>query len=325
MNALIIGLGRIGRHILRECLDQYTLNISIYDLNNNLEYLCYFLNFDSTYFLKEERFVFDLNKKTIFDKQTNKSIYFIDPQNFEGDFIIDSSGSYDVFNSCIKIGKKTYITNAVDSKYVDNYVIPNVSKKVNGKIISMNICDVCAIGPILNYVHNKYTIESGAIITMHPWLNYQNLSDNYLESLYDKSTFWHQYHLGRKTTESLISKSTTFVDSLCLALPFFKNKLHGWSYRIPSPIVASATLSINLKSKPNHSNDFINDLLSSPGIIEGDKNKISSDYIGLKQSAALDTHNLYLKDRFVNLKVWYDNELGYVSQILKYISENEGF
>lgn len=324
MNILIIGIGRIGRHILRECLDNYSFNnISIYDLNQNLESLCYFLNYDSSYFLKNERFIVDSSNKEIIDTKNDKKIIFLNPKDFNGDFIIDSSGSADVLNTCFKLGFKTYLTHSINSEKIDHYVIPNISGKVNGKIISMSICDVCSSGPVLNMINSKYEIESGAITTMHPWLNYQNLSDNYLVSSYEKNQFWHQYHLGRKATESLISKETSLVEALCLALPFFKDKLHAWSYRVPTPVVATAILSINLKFQPDNKNNFIRDLLSIPGVIEGGKNKISNDYIGLKEATALDTHNLYINNKFINLKLWYDNEIGYVSQVLKYISNNE--
>ena len=91
---LIVGLGRIGRQLLRQLLthwDHQTVFVS--DLNEDLVNLCYLLNYDSVYGFRTLRFTCDAN--AILDTQTGSLVQFVkvgDINKLDPSFIVlDSS------------------------------------------------------------------------------------------------------------------------------------------------------------------------------------------------------------------------------------------
>ena len=74
----------------------------------------------------------------------------------------------------------------------------------------MSICDTTAIAPIVK-IDQKFKILNGHITTLHPWLNYQNLSGNHVLASGIPNSYWKDY--SRKNTENLIPKTTTAVSA----------------------------------------------------------------------------------------------------------------
>ena len=109
------------------------------------------------------------------------------------------------------------------NKYIDKYVVPNINENEvdlnKDKVISMSICDTTAIAPIVKKIDQKFKILNGHITTLHPWLNYQNLSGNHVLASGIPNSYWKDYSLGRKSTENLIPKTTTAVSALEKVLP----------------------------------------------------------------------------------------------------------
>ncbi len=329
MKILVAGLGRIGRHIIRELCDtKAEIEFDIYDLNQDLANHIYLLNYDSIYGLRSQRF--KLSSKSIIDTLSKKEICFVDMQsrNFDFsayDYVIDSTGSLDFLENAKKTAKRVYITNSLKNSIVDKYSISNVGENKannNDKVVSLSICDTTAIAPILVSLENEFKIIQGHITTLHPWLNYQNLSDNGVESTEVKSTYIGDYSLGRKTTENLIPKNTSAVSAMSFVFPEISKKITSWSFRVPTPIVSTALLNIQLGSETDK--DQIIDLFSAKSFIDiGNENLISSDYVGVKKSCVIDAASIKVLNKTVFFNLWYDNELGYVSQILNLIDELE--
>lgn len=321
----IIGLGRIGRAVFR-ILDKsrFMGNVSIVELNNDIDNLIYLLNFDSIYGLRAEKYK-KINNKTFINIDTNKVFSKKTINDINTGIVIDCTGNLKTsfsFKNNKKINR-VYITNADKNKIVDKFIISGVSKKSKSKFISLSICDATAVGPILSFIDNNYSLLSGNITTLHPWLGYQNLNDNSLISMSIPSNYHKEFALGRKATESLISKPTSIVNAIELAMPKLKNKLTSWSYRVPTPIVSSAILNIRTKLNIKSKDHFINKISNLESVELTNRNRISSDFIGSEYNASINTDSIFIKGNNLYLTSWYDNEYGYSQNILNYIFKNE--
>jgi glyceraldehyde 3-phosphate dehydrogenase len=320
MKIFICGLGRIGLHVLRFLDKNYNCDIEFYDKNENIDNLAYLLNFDTVYGLRSKKYIPDLNRKLIINSETSKKIFFVNPNNSTAKIAIDCSGSPQALNNLISNKfKKIYVTNSSDNINIEEFIIANISKHSKKRVVSVSICDTTAIAPILNYIDRKYLIEAGHITTLHPWLNYQNLSDGPVVSTQIPENYWSDFALGRKSTEALISKSTTAVTALGKVFPKLAKKIGSWSIRVPTPIVSVALLNLTLFYQINNTQEVLENLVKLEGVFLGEENRISADYIGLEASCAVDPKSIYVSQKNIYLSIYYDNELGYVSQILKYI------
>ena len=81
-------------------------------------------------------------------------------------------------------------------------------------MISCSICDAIAIGPLLKVIETNFMISKGNIVTLHPWLSYQNLNDGISRSFAYPGEIVENFALGRASTEALIPKNTSCIKAL---------------------------------------------------------------------------------------------------------------
>jgi glyceraldehyde 3-phosphate dehydrogenase len=316
----VIGLGRIGRHLVRELLRlEQLIHVEIHDLNADLDNICYLLNYDSVYGYREERFI---NKTShIYCSETKKRVFFRAIDSIESSIVIDSTGSPDCLSvlSGTPQFNKIYVTHT-PSNNVDEYIIANVSQNSDKRVVSTSICDTTAIAPILLFLERNYGIKHGHVTTLHPWLNYQNLSDGSVISTAVPNNYWSDYGLGRKSTENIIPKSTSAISALGMVFPLMSKKLDSWSFRVPTPVVSTALLNINMNSTLPGKEKIIELVGKIQGVTVAKPHLTSLDYIGIPYNCAVDGESVSISDHSIYLSLWYDNELGYVRNIIDYIT-----
>ena len=320
MKILICGLGRIGRHTLRYLDDGFDHDIEFYDKVENIDNLVYLLNYDSVYGLRKKKYEASINKKSIINKETQKEFFFCHPNSSSSQLAIDCSGNPFALKELVASKfEKIFVTNSTENKLIDEYTIANVSDPSKKRVISVSICDTTAIAPVLKFVDETFDIINGHLTTLHPWLNYQNLSDGPVLSTQTPSDYLTDFALGRKSTEALIPKSTTAINALGKVYPEIAKKFSSWSYRVPTPVVSVALLNVNVKTEIKDKKNLTESLLSIKGVQAGGGNRVTSDYIGLEANCAIDVDGLLFTKNSVFMSLYYDNELGYVSQITNYI------
>jgi len=345
VNIGINGLGRIGRAIFHNLYNSKNVDIvSINEINNNLENICYTLNYDSTYAIREKKFISKEN--SIFHNLSNKSIkiYHKDKINDvpwkkdQVEIIIDSSG-LKINNALLSDKKLKNIyriqTNADNShsKHLIHGVNENTLKKDYDFNLSSSICDSVALSPIIKLL-NKYKIISGSVTTVHPLLNYQNPLDSKSASWSSPGSTYGHFELGRGFINNVIPKPTSALSAVSKVLKWkVENKINSFSYRIPTTIVGSADLNINLEKKLSKKKlfDEIN-LLNKQyknEIIKISNDKLTSlDYIKNENCCLLDSRWVHIKsiknNTFIKLVLWYDNEWGYsrkVCDLVEHVAE----
>ena len=334
------GLGRIGRHIFKMCInDPFIELVGINEINPDLDNWAYTLNFDSIYGqskhetkIKNRKLI--CNNKSIFTSMC-KDITKAEWKNWGVDIIIDSSGVLENTNKSNELiyekhTKKIIFTNSPQN--VDFTMILGVNEKeYNPKkhhSIASSICDATAIAPISKLIDSLYKIKLGYVTTLHPWLSYQNLMDGPSSSWSVPGEVYHHYALGRSAIGNMIPKPTSAMEAVFKVLPSLTKNIGSFSYRTPTQIIGSADISFLVENSTNKKeiiNAFRNFQKSQkyPIIKITNKPLVSMDYIGEEYSAIFDTRWLdVINSELIKIVLWYDNEYGYCCNVinqLKYI------
>ena len=334
INIGINGLGRIGRVLLRQILRSKSLQlVAINEINPDVENIAYLIKYDSTYGKLDENLTL---KKNILHINKNKIKIFnnpnIDQVDWKGskvDFLIDCSGVKKNLSLSRKLRhkvKNVIVTNSPGSKYVDNTLIYGVNeqnfKKSKDFIISSSICDATALAPILKIINNLFIIKKGFVTTLHPWLGYQNLLDGPSKSYAVPGKIIDNYALGRASPNILIPKNTSAVKATYEVLPNLKNKFLANSFRIPTNIISSADVVLELEKEPDK-NQLIKKIKNNYKkiIFLNQDALVSSDFIKSEFSASLDLRFLNTLNNHLKFTIWYDNEWGYSSKVLDLIKK----
>ena len=202
--------------------------------------------------------------------------------------------------------------------------IPNVVYGVNQdrldlekeQIFSAASCTTNAIVPGLEVIEQAYGIQKGHIETIHSYTNDQNLLDNY----HKKS------RRGRSAPLNMVITETGAGSAAAKAIPSLKGKLTSNAVRVPTPNVSLAILTLEV-IKPTSVEEvnklFLNASLKG-NLIEqirfsNSTEFVSSDGIGDSCASIFDSPATKVSDdgKTVILYLWYDNEFGYTSQVVR--------
>ncbi len=189
-------------------------------------------------------------------------------------------------------------------------------------IVSAASCTTNAITPTLNVLNDEYGIENGHVETIHSFTNDQNLVDNYHKA--DRR--------GRSAVMNMVITSTGAAKAVGKALPELSGKLTGNAIRVPTPNVSLAILNLNLKTAPK-SADALNEFLRKTAnsstwqsqIAYTDSTEaVSTDFVGTTHVGIIDAQATILTDNHAIVYIWYDNEVGYSTQVLRLATQMAG-
>lgn len=132
--------------------------------------------------------------------------------------------------------------------------------------------------------------------------------------------------MGRASTEALIPKTTSCIHASKKVLPFINDNFQSLSYRVPTPIVSSADISVKLEKKVNKEEiiEMFKEYQKNQkmNIIHNNfEPLISKDFTASEFSAIIDHRWTDVsKQNFVKLILWYDNEWGYSHRVVDIVS-----
>lgn len=189
-------------------------------------------------------------------------------------------------------------------------------------IVSAASCTTNAITPTLKVLNDKFGIESGHVETIHSFTNDQNLIDNYHKA--DRR--------GRSAVLNMVITSTGAAKAVGKALPELGGKLTGNAIRVPTPNVSLAILNLNLNTAPESAdalNAFLREMANSSAwqsqIAYTDSTEaVSTDFVGTKHVGIVDAQATIVTDNHATVYIWYDNEVGYSTQVLRVATQMAG-
>ena len=334
----INGFGRIGRALFRvNVLNNLFDIVAINDINDDVENLAYQLKYDSTHGpltdheIKVVRngILFNGKKIEVFSKNY---IYDVPWNDLDIDIIIGCSGLLEnvrAAKNCLGDSVKKVIFS--DSpKDVDFTFIMGVNQErylpLKHNIIAGSICDVVGVAPLIKYIESAYGIKSGFLLTLHPWLVYQNVLDGNPNPLVIDDPNGTCHAIGRGSAMSLIPKNTSLVGALERAMPELKGKFKAMSYRVPTEVVASLHAIFIVKKSITKKNviEYFKNINDEPYFSYTEEPMVSVDYKHHPSSCVVDGKWIeVINPDILRIVTWYDNEWGYTSrlaEIIKYVS-----
>nr|WP_144917850.1 glyceraldehyde-3-phosphate dehydrogenase [Moraxella osloensis] len=256
-----------------------------------------------------------------------KVIYAADPSEIDytsygidNALIIDNTGKWKdeagLGKHLQSKGAKKVLLTAPASGDIKN-IVYNVNDDTIGSdtIVSAASCTTNAITPTLKLLNDKYGIENGHMETIHAFTNDQNLVDNHHKA----------ERRGRAATLNMVMTSTGAAKAVSKAIPELKGKLSGSSVRVPTPNVSLAILNLNFKN-PVNSSDELNAFMKEASeseqwqaqIAYSDSDEaVSTDFVGCEKVAIWDAKSTLAQDNRAVMYLWYDNEMGYSTQVLR--------
>ncbi|MGP3750519.1 glyceraldehyde 3-phosphate dehydrogenase [Streptomyces sp. LamerLS-316] len=206
--------------------------------------------------------------------------------------------------------------------------VPNIVHGVNHEtikpdeqIISCASCTTNAIVPPLKAMADEYGVLRGHVETVHSFTNDQNLLDNYHNS--DRR--------GRSAPLNMVITETGAASAVTKALPDLQAKITGSSIRVPVPDVSIAILNLQLGRATDRQEvlDHLRNVsLTSPLRRQIDfitaPDAVSSDFIGSRHASIVDAGATKVEGDNAILYLWYDNEFGYSSQVIRVVQHVSG-
>jgi glyceraldehyde 3-phosphate dehydrogenase len=206
--------------------------------------------------------------------------------------------------------------------------VPNVVFGVNNELLtdeesifSAASCTTNAIVPVLKAVNDRFGVLSGHVETCHSYTNDQNLIDNY----------HNKHRRGRSAPLNMVITETGAASAIAKALPELSGKLTGNAIRVPTPNVSLAILNLTLGEEVTREelNSYLRDIsLDSPLQNQIDftnsPEAVSSDFVGSRHAGVIDSVSTISAGNRIVLYVWYDNEYGYSSQVVRLVQKLAG-
>ncbi|PID62314.1 MAG: glyceraldehyde-3-phosphate dehydrogenase [Gammaproteobacteria bacterium] len=189
------------------------------------------------------------------------------------------------------------------------------------RILCAASCTTNAITPVLKIINDRFGIENGHVETVHSYTNDQNLIDNYHKA--DRR--------GRSAPLNMVLTSTGAAKAVAKALPELAGKLTGNAIRVPTPNVSMAVCNLNLATSTTREelNAYVSDMafnsrLSQQIAYTMSNEVVSSDFVGTPEPAIFDAVATIVDDNRCVVYVWYDNEYGYSTQVLRCMQHMAG-
>ena len=181
-------------------------------------------------------------------------------------------------------------------------------------IISCASCTTNCLAPMAKVLNDSFGIEIGSMTTVHAYTNDQNT----LDAPHPKGDL----RRARAAAANIIPNSTGAAKAIGLVLPELKGKLDGGAQRVPTITGSLTELTCMLSKKVTV--EEINASMkaaSNESFGYNEDEIVSTDIIGISYGSLFDatqTKVVTVGDKqLVKTVSWYDNEMSYVSQLVR--------
>ena len=319
----INGFGRIGRLIFREILKSKKLEVvAINDLSAP-SMLAYLLKYDSIQGTfkanvdhSENAIIVDNKPFAVYAERIPLNLPWAKHQV---DLVLECTGifeSKEKASAHLSAGAKKVIISAPSDKDVKT-IVYNVNHHIlqnNDQLISCASCTTNCLAPMAKVLNDNFGIITGQMTTIHAYTNSQPLKDTPDPKV--------NYRKSRAAASNIVPYTTGAAKAIGLVIPELKGKLDGSSQRIPVHSGSVVELFTILEKKV--SAEEINNTMKSAANESYGYNEdpiVSSDVIGISFGSLFDatqTKVVTADDKqLIKTVVWYDNEMSFVSQMIR--------
>jgi glyceraldehyde 3-phosphate dehydrogenase len=326
----INGFGRIGRLVYRQIHNMEGIDVvAINDLTSPAT-LAHLLKYDSAQGRFNEEVTF--NDSAIIVSGHTINVYAQkDPAQIpwganDVDVVIESTGFFtdaEKAKAHITAGAKRVVISAPATGDLKTVVF-NVNHAIldgSETIISCASCTTNCLAPMAKALNDNFGIVTGIMSTIHAYTNDQNT----LDAPHAKNDL----RRGRAAAQNIVPNSTGAAKAIGLVLPELKGKLDGGAQRVPV-ITGSLTELYSILEKPVTAEE-VNAAMKAASNESFGYNVdeiVSSDIIGTSYGSLFDATQTKVQTigdkQLVKTVSWYDNEMSYVSQLVRTVKHFAG-
>jgi len=181
-------------------------------------------------------------------------------------------------------------------------------------VISCASCTTNCLAPMAKVLDDTYGIVAGLMTTVHAYTNDQNTQD----APHPKGDL----RRARAAAQNIVPNSTGAAKAIGLVIPNIKGKLDGTAQRVPVLTGSLTELTVVLGKKTTV--EEVNAAMKaasneSYGYTEDEI--VSSDIVGMHFGSLFDATQTKVltvgEQQMVKTVSWYDNEMSYVSQLVR--------
>lgn len=319
----INGFGRIGRLVYRQIYQMEGIDVvAINDLTSP-KVLAHLLKYDSA----QGRFDQDVKatENSIIVNGDEVKIYAqknpaeIPWKSHDVDVVLECTGFFtdkDKATAHITAGAKRVVISAPATGDLKTIVF-NVNHDIldgSETIISCASCTTNCLAPMAKVLDDKFGIVMGLMTTVHAYTNDQNTQD----APHAKGDL----RRARAAAQNIVPNSTGAAKAIGLVLPNLKGKLDGSAQRVPTLTGSLTELNTILSKKVTA--EEVNAAMkaaSNESFAYTEDEIVSSDIIGSSYGSIFDATQTKVmtvgEQQLVRTISWYDNEMSYVSQLVR--------
>jgi glyceraldehyde 3-phosphate dehydrogenase (phosphorylating) len=319
----INGFGRIGRLVYRQIYKMEGIDVvAINDLTSP-KVLAHLLKYDSA----QGRFGQDVTStedSIVVNKDTIRIYAQKDPaqipwKDHDVDVVLECTGFFTdkaKAEAHLKAGAKRVVISAPATGDLKTIVF-NVNHKIldgSETVISCASCTTNCLAPMAQVLDEKFGIANALMTTIHAYTNDQNTQD----APHPKGDL----RRARAAAQNIVPNTTGAAKAIGLVLPNLKGKMDGSAQRVPT-LTGSLTeltsvlnkkvtleeVNAAMKAASNESFGYTTDEI------------VSSDIIGITYGSLYDATQTRVQTvgdtQLVRTVSWYDNEMSYVSQLVR--------
>ncbi len=324
----INGFGRIGRLSFRKIFGNEKFEVvAINDLTDP-KMLAYLLKHDSVQGAYAGHTVeCDENSLTIDGK--NIRVYKeSDPKNLPWgelgvDIVLECTGFFTSrakSQAHLDAGAKKVLISAPAGSDLPTivYGVNHETLKKEDRIVSGASCTTNCLAPMAKVLNNYREVRTGFMTTIHAYTGDQMI----LDGPHRKGDF----RRARAGAINIVPNSTGAAKAIGLVIPELTGKLIGSAQRVPVPSGSITILDATLKDETETvSVEGINAAMkaaANESFGYSDEELVSSDTIGMSYGSLFDATQTLAqrcgtKIYEVRVVAWYDNEMSYVSQLVR--------
>ncbi|XP_018582440.1 glyceraldehyde-3-phosphate dehydrogenase 2 isoform X1 [Scleropages formosus] len=354
----INGFGRIGRLVLRACLQKGIKVTAINDPFIDLQYMVYMFKYDSTHgrydgdvHAEDGKLVVGNNVISVYQCMKPAEI----PWGEAGaQYVVESTGvflSIEKASAHLQGGAKRVVVSA-PSPDAPMFVMGVNEDKYDPSsmtIVSNASCTTNCLAPLAKVIHDNFGIEEALMVGSLVILCFSYSSVETFKTVSSAvfQTTVHAYTATQKTVDgpsakawrdgrgahqNIIPASTGAAKAVGKVIPELNGKLTGMAFRVPVADVSVVDLTCRLSRPASYAEikEAVKKAAHGPmkGILGYTEDAVvSSDFVGDAHSSIFDAGaGISLNDNFVKLISWYDNEFGYsnrVADLLLYMHSKE--
>src|SRR5450432_2889900 len=322
----INGFGRIGRLAYRQISKLTGIEVvAINDLTSP-KVLAHLLKYDSAQGRFEQDVKATENSIVVNGKEVKiyaqKSPAEIPWKDHNVDVVLECTGFFTDKEKAelhIKAGAKRVVISAPATGDLKTIVF-NVNHNIldgTETIISCASCTTNCLAPMAKVLNDDFGIATAIMTTIHAYTNDQNT----LDAPHPKGDL----RRARAAAANIVPNSTGAAKAIGVVLPELKGKLDGGAQRVP--VIAGSLTELNTILNKKTTVEEINAAMkaaSNESFGYTSDEIVSSDVIGIHFGSLFDATQTKVitvgDDQLIKTVSWYDNEMSYVSQLVRTVN-----